>query len=84
MYVGDSSNSPVEQMSVKKYSQTSLQVMRVKPTITKSTEPYTFGCDITGMDAQSTGFAVQATVNQTGFNAGAVALSGYFNLSSEF
>ena len=63
---------------------TTLQVMRVKPTITKSTEPYTFGCDITGMDAQSTGFAVQVTVNQTGFNAGAVALSGYFNLSSEF
>lgn len=53
---------------------TTLQVMRVKPTIKKSTEPYTFGCDITGMDAQSTGFAVQVTVNQTGFNAGAVAL----------
>lgn len=62
---------------------TALQVMRIKPSITKSTEPYTFGCDITGMDAQQTSFAVQVTVNETGLNSGAAALSGHFDLSAD-
>lgn len=62
---------------------TALQVMRVKPSVTKPTTPYTFGCDITGMDAQQTSFAVQVTVNETGLNSGAAALSGHFDLSAD-
>lgn len=62
---------------------TTLQIMRTSPTITKTIEPYTFGCDITGMNALTTGFAVQVTVNQTGLNSGAAALSGYFSLAAD-
>ena len=62
---------------------TALHCMRTNPTITKPAEPYAFGCDITGLEAKSTSFTVQVTVNQTGFNSGAAALSGTFDLSAD-
>lgn len=62
---------------------TALHCMRTNPTITKPAEPYTFGCDITGLEAKSTSFTVQVTVNQTGVGAGAAALSGTFDLSAD-
>lgn len=66
-----------------RFSQSTLQVMRIKPTISAHSTPYTFGCTINALDAQPMTFTVETKITERGQNAGAASMLGYFDLSAD-
>ena len=66
-----------------RFSQSTLQVMRIKPTISAHGTPYTFGCTINALDAQPMTFAVETKITERGQEAAAASLSGCFDLSAD-
>lgn len=66
-----------------RFSQSTLQVMRIKPTISARGTPYTFGCTINALDAQPTAFTVETKITERGQNAAAASMLGYFDLSAD-
>lgn len=66
-----------------RFSQSTLQVMRIKPTISAHSTPYTFGCTINALDAQPMAFTVETKITEQGQNAAAASMSGYFDLSAD-
>lgn len=66
-----------------RFSQSTLQVMRIKPTISAHGTPYTFGCTINALDAQPMAFTVETKITERGQNAAAASMLGYFDLSAD-
>lgn len=66
-----------------RFSQSTLQVMRIKPTISAHSTPYTFGCTINALDAQPMAFTVETKITEQGQNAAAASMLGYFDLSAD-
>ena len=66
-----------------RFSQSTLQVMRIKPTISAHGTPYTFGCTINALDAQPMAFTVETKITEQGQNAAAASMLGYFDLSAD-
>lgn len=66
-----------------RFSQSTLQVMRIKPTISAHSTPYTFGCTINALDAQPMAFTVETKITERGQNAAAASMLGYFDLSAD-
>lgn len=66
-----------------RFSQSTLQVMRIKPTISAHGTPYTFGCIINALDAQPMAFTVETKITEQGQNAAAASMLGYFDLSAD-
>lgn len=66
-----------------RFSQSTLQVMRIKPTISAHSTPYTFGCTINALDAQPMTFTVETKITEQGQNAAAASMLGYFDLSAD-
>ena len=66
-----------------RFSQSTLQVMRIKPTISAHGTPYTFGCTINALDAQPMAFTVETKITEQGQNSGAASMLGYFDLSAD-
>lgn len=66
-----------------RFSQSTLQVMRIKPTISAHSTPYTFGCTINALDAQPMAFTVETKITERGQNAAAASMSGCFDLSAD-
>ena len=66
-----------------RFSQSTLQVMRIKPTISAHSTPYTFGCTINALDAQPMTFTVETKITERGQNAAAASMLGYFDLSAD-
>ena len=66
-----------------RFSQSTLQVMRIKPTISAHGTPYTFGCTINALDAQPMAFTVEAKITEQGQNAAAASMLGPFDLSAD-
>lgn len=66
-----------------RFSQSTLQVMRIKPTISAYSTPYTFGCTINALDAQPMSFAVETKITERGQNAAAASVLGCFDLSAD-
>lgn len=66
-----------------RFSQSTLQVMRIKPTISAHSTPYTFGCTINALDAQPMTFTVETKITEQGQNAAAASILGYFDLSAD-
>lgn len=68
---------------VYRFSQSTLQVMRIKPTISAHSTPYTFGCTINALDSQPMSFTVETKINAQGQSSGTASMLGYFDLSAE-
>lgn len=68
---------------VYRFSQSTLQVMRIKPTISAHSTPYTFGCTINALDSQPMSFTVETKINAQGQSSGAASMLGYFDLSAD-
>ena len=66
-----------------RFSQSTLQVMRIKPTISAHGTPYTFGCTINALDAQPMAFTVETKITEQGQNSAAASMLGYFDLSAD-
>ena len=66
-----------------RFSQSTLQVMRIKTTISAHSTPYTFGCTINALDAQPMAFTVETKITEQGQNAAAASMLGYFDLSAD-
>lgn len=66
-----------------RFSQSTLQVMRIKPTISAHSTPYTFGCTINALDAQPMAFTVETKITEQGQNSAAASMLGYFDLSAD-
>lgn len=66
-----------------RFSQSTLQVMRIKPTISAHGTPYTFGCTINTLDAQPMAFTVETKITEQGQNSAAASMLGYFDLSAD-
>lgn len=66
-----------------RFSQSTLQVMRIKPTISAHGTPYTFGCTINALDAQPMAFTVETKITEQGQTSGAASMLGYFDLSAD-
>lgn len=66
-----------------RFSQSTLQVMRIKPTISAHSTPYTFGCTINALDAQPMAFTVETKITEQGQNSAAASVLGYFDLSAD-
>lgn len=66
-----------------RFSQSTLQVMRIKPTISAHGTPYTFGCTINALDAQPMAFTVETKITERGQNAAAASMLGHFDLSAD-
>lgn len=66
-----------------RFSQSTLQVMRIKPTISAHGTPYTFGCTINALDAQPMAFTVETKITEQGQNAAAASMLGHFDLSAD-
>lgn len=66
-----------------RFSQSTLQVMRIKPTISAHGTPYTFGCTINALDAQPMAFTVETKITEQGQNAAVASMLGYFDLSAD-
>ena len=66
-----------------RFSQSTLQVMRIKPTISAHSTPYTFGCTINALDANPMTFTVETKITERGQNAAAASMLGYFDLSAD-
>lgn len=66
-----------------RFSQSTLQVMRIKPTISAHGTPYTFGCTINALDAQPMAFTVETKITERGQNSAAASMLGYFDLSAD-
>ena len=66
-----------------RFSQSTLQVMRIKPTISAHGTPYTFGCTINALDAQPMAFTVETKITEQGQNAAAASMLGPFDLSAD-
>lgn len=66
-----------------RFSQSTLQVMRIKPTISAHSTPYTFGCTINALDAQPMAFTVETKITERGQDAAAASMLGYFDLSAD-
>lgn len=68
---------------VYRFSQSTLQVMRIKPTISAHSTPYTFGCTINALDSQPMSFTVETKITAQGQSSGAASMLGYFDLSAD-
>ena len=66
-----------------RFSQSTLQVMRIKPTISAHGTPYTFGCTIIALDTQPMAFTVETKITEQGQNAAAASMLGHFDLSAD-
>ncbi len=66
-----------------RFSQSTLQVMRIKPTISAHGTPYTFGCTINALDSQPMAFTVETKITEQGQNSAAASMLGYFDLSAD-
>lgn len=66
-----------------RFSQSTLQVMRIKPTISAHGTPYTFGCTINALDTQPMAFTVETKITERGQNAAAASMLGHFDLSAD-
>lgn len=66
-----------------RFSQSTLQVMRIKPTISAHGTPYTFGCTINALDAQPMAFTVETKITEQGQNSAAASMLGHFDLSAD-
>lgn len=66
-----------------RFSQSTLQVMRIKPTISACGTPYTFGCTIIALDAQPMAFTVETKITEQGQTSGAASMLGHFDLSAD-
>lgn len=66
-----------------RFSQSTLQVMRIKPTISAHGTPYTFGCTINALDAQPMAFTVETKITEQGQTSAAASMLGYFDLSAD-
>ena len=66
-----------------RFSQSTLQVMRIKPTISAHGTPYTFGCTISALDTQPMAFTVETKITEQGQNAAAASMLGHFDLSAD-
>lgn len=66
-----------------RFSQSTLQVMRIKPTISAHGTPYTFGCTINALDAQPMAFTVETKITEQGQNSAAASMLGPFDLSAD-
>lgn len=66
-----------------RFSQSTLQVMRIKPTISAHGTPYTFGCTINALDAQPMAFTVETKITEKGQDSAAASMLGYFDLSAD-
>lgn len=66
-----------------RFSQSTLQVMRIKPTISAHGTPYTFGCTINALDAQPMAFTVETKITERGQTSGAASMLGHFDLSAD-
>ena len=66
-----------------RFSQSTLQVMRIKPTISAHGTPYTFGCTINALDTQPMAFTVETKITEQGQNAAAASMLGHFDLSAD-
>lgn len=66
-----------------RFSQSTLQVMRIKPTISAHSTPYTFGCTINALDSQPMSFTVETKTNAQGQSSGAASMLGYLDLSAD-
>ena len=66
-----------------RFSQSTLQVMRIKPTISAHGTPYTFGCTINALDTQPMSFTVETKITEQGQNSAAASMLGHFDLSAD-
>lgn len=66
-----------------RFSQSTLQVMRIKPTISAHGTPYTFGCTINALDSQQMAFTVETKITAEGQSSGSASMLGKFDLSAE-
>lgn len=66
-----------------RFSQSTLQVMRIKPTISAHGTPYTFGCTINALDARPMAFTVETKITEKGQTSGAASMLGHFDLSAD-
>lgn len=66
-----------------RFSQSTLQVMRIKPTISAHGTPYTFGCTINALDAHPMAFTVETKITEQGQTSGAASMLGHFDLSAD-
>lgn len=66
-----------------RFSQSTLQVMRIKPTISARGTPYTFGCTINALDAQPMAFTIETKITEQGQTSGAASMLDHFDLSAD-